>query len=382
MRKLMLLFVVLMALALPQAASAQGNPCWMRGSIAIAPMTDYYRVIGSGHSQEFDYSVYGYDKEGYCSYDVEAKVWVEGRNGGPSYCANHGNPGAAQTVSGGVCHSYSSAYADAVWAEMEYQHPFPLAGWWGVTTNHVYGAAGYTTKFAQQYYEPPPGPETATSEPECQQVSYNWNWSWYYWNGETCSGPSSPIIIPLRAQRGNNREEFQLTSKANGVAFDLNNDGALEQTAWTAPGSGLAFLAIDRDGNGTIDNGSELFGNYTLPGVNNGFAALDRIEAQDPDGPFAAISAGDPLYEKLLLWEDRNHNGQSEKNELSKFSERYTKIGTGYSRTPAVDKFGNQFLFMGWVEVRTAPGKNAVFDGNEQQERQRQVYDVFFTTQR
>ena len=65
----------------------------------------------------------------------------------------------------------------------------------------------------------------------------------------------SPIIVPLT-----NAQAFKLTSAAEGVLYDLNGDGMQEQVGWTAADSQLAFLAMDRNGNGRIDNGKELFG--------------------------------------------------------------------------------------------------------------------------
>ncbi len=74
--------------------------------------------------------------------------------------------------------------------------------------------------------------------------------------------------------------------------FDLDNDGTSEQVASLRPGSG--YLALDRNGDGSINNGSELFG----PSSGRGFAEL---AVYDEDGN-NFIDEGDSIYQQLRIW--------------------------------------------------------------------------------
>jgi len=187
----------------------------------------------------------------------------------------------------------------------------------------------------------------------------------------------SPILIDLTPQPS---DRYRLSSADDGVLFDLDADGDLEQTAWVTNGQNVAFLALDRDGNGMIDNGSELIGNYTLPGVSNGFAALALLEAHNRDG---VIDARDPLFAKLLLWRDANRNGVSEPRELEPAYKVLEAVGLGYYRNERVDQYGNEYRFTGFAR-RLRPGANGLAKRpagvvvEDDPAREFPIYDVFF----
>ncbi len=174
----------------------------------------------------------------------------------------------------------------------------------------------------------------------------------YYWNGGECVWtPGSPIIIDTAG------DGYHLTSVDEGVRFDLDADGTPERVAWTRAGSDDAFLALDRNGNGRIDDGAELFGNYTKVAAQsdataaNGFEALKFFESplSGPVGSIdGTIDARDPAWSRLLLWRDLNHNGISEPDELQTVAAAgLAAIGTEYKTKKKVDRYGNEFRQLG-----------------------------------
>lgn len=159
--------------------------------------------------------------------------------------------------------------------------------------------------------------------------------------------PNSPIVIDVL---GNG---FNLTNAANGVRFDLNRDGTREQLSWTSANSDDAWLALDRNENGTIDSGRELFGNYSpqprppLGEERNGFLALAVFDKPSKGGNNdGRISPQDAVFDRLRLWQDANHNGISEAGELKTLGELgLRKIDLDYQQSNRVDEFGNQFKY-------------------------------------
>lgn len=111
----------------------------------------------------------------------------------------------------------------------------------------------------------------------------------------------SPVLVDVDG------DGFALTDAARGVRFDLdgNPDRVKEQVSWTAAGADDARLALDRDGDGTIDSGRELFGNLTVQpasAAGNGFIALAQYDgARNGGNADGVIDGRDAVFPLLRL---------------------------------------------------------------------------------
>ncbi|MBF0329930.1 MAG: hypothetical protein HQL10_12290, partial [Nitrospirae bacterium] len=159
-------------------------------------------------------------------------------------------------------------------------------------------------------------------------------------DAESALTPGCPVVLDL------NGDGVQTTAVGDGAYFDHDGNGFAEQTGWASANDGI--LVMDKDGNGTIDNGNELFGNQTLLAngtkATNGFQALAELDT-NTDGK---IDANDAAFANLKIWQDTNGDGYSSADELHTLDEHeIASINTGYSTSTTVDTEGNEHRQIG-----------------------------------
>ena len=156
-----------------------------------------------------------------------------------------------------------------------------------------------------------------------------------------------PITLDL-----NKDGKIDTTDLDNGVYFDHNGDKVAMKTSWIGKEDGL--LVHDRNNNGIIDDGSELFGNFTPLNPNNnlndknlavnGYHALKSYDMNN-DG---IIDSNDEIYKHLKVWQDINGDGISQENELKTLEQANIKsLNLAFSNIDKDLDNGNNLMFEG-----------------------------------
>ncbi|MEE9667983.1 hypothetical protein V4849_04870 [Kluyvera ascorbata] len=145
---------------------------------------------------------------------------------------------------------------------------------------------------------------------------------------------TSPVILDLDG------DGIETRSLQDGIFFDHDGNHFAENTGWVSADDGL--LVIDKDGNGKIDSGNELFGNNTV--LSNGSLAANGYEALqelDTNGD-GTLNSRDEAWQQLQVWQDRNGNARVDDGELMSLSEAgIAAIDTDYKNSTWIDKQGN-----------------------------------------
>jgi hypothetical protein len=166
-------------------------------------------------------------------------------------------------------------------------------------------------------------------------------------------GDNTPLVVAFDDQR------VELTTGGR-FAF---RPGSPTATDW--PTAVTPWIALDRDGDGRITSGAELFGSDTvLPSgahASNGFEALAALDGNH-DG---RIDAADPTFAALVLWSDRNADQRSTPDELSPLSDQIVSISLANRRDVHCDARDN------------CEGERAAFVNRADSSRSGSVIDVY-----
>ncbi|MES2719002.1 MAG: SdrD B-like domain-containing protein [Pseudomonadota bacterium] len=141
----------------------------------------------------------------------------------------------------------------------------------------------------------------------------------------------TPIVIDL------NGNGIQTTSRSDSQGgFDLFGNGTAIRSGWISGDDG--FLAVDRNGNGKIDNIGELFGGSTKGA---GFAGLAAFDSND-DG---LVNDLDAEFGQLMIWRDANGSHGTDAGELMTLAQAgVASLTVGYTELPFLDAQGNLHL--------------------------------------
>jgi RHS repeat-associated protein len=153
----------------------------------------------------------------------------------------------------------------------------------------------------------PPTPKSQTPPPSAQDANNGFN---------NAQQQTSPLVLDLDGDRNYGFDVNLTLINEPLVRFDIDGDGFREAMGWVKPGEG--FLVYDRNNDGFINDGTELFGNHLNNGTySNGFLALKTFDTNNDN----VVDAKDTNFSKLQVWRDLDSDGNSDVNELYNLEE-------------------------------------------------------------
>ncbi len=186
------------------------------------------------------------------------------------------------------------------------------------------------------------------------------------WDSATCECRFSPLMLDTSGAG------LSLSSASQGVVFDLSPGPPIERVAWPTQPDAVAFIVVDLNGNGAVDDGRELIGSASAQaaaGERNGFNALTLYDTNG-DG---VVSANDASFELLQLWFDTNRDGRTQPGELFSLSAGgVVGLSLRYQEIERRDESGNIIAYRSRSFVR-GPEGSAV--------RAVWLYDAFLRTE-
>ncbi|MEN9825315.1 MAG: hypothetical protein RI953_1060, partial [Pseudomonadota bacterium] len=209
---------------------------------------------------------------------------------------------------------------------------------------------------------------TTYSTSSSSNTSYNYGGNYYRYGYYGTQWYTSPLVLDLKP----NRKLETIAPNMSNAMFDLQGTGMKNKVGWIAKETGL--LALDLNGNGKIDSGRELFGDFTKLKsgqlASNGYQALAQYDS-NKDG---VINSKDKIFGKLVLWLDNNADGTTQKGELKSLAKLgITGISVNYEQAASDER----------IQHRDSVKKNLVlykarYFGTNCPENGCRSYDVYF----
>ena len=171
---------------------------------------------------------------------------------------------------------------------------------------------------------------------------------------DTAEKTKSPLIVDFDGYG------IETVGVSEGVYFDHDGNGFAEKSGWVGKDDGL--LVRDINGNGQIDDGTELFGNNSVLSSGakaaNGFEALKELDS-NKDGVF---NSSDEAWNTVKVWKDSNQNGIVDNSELLSLEQaNIAGINLNYNEQELVDGNGNTHAQTGTI-IKTDGSSGTITD--------------------